>query len=169
MLVGQGAEAAGAPDALEAALADPADATTDVPEARDAMGEDAETVHPDVVEGTRDAPHVVWHSSWMRARADGLLHLGVALGQVVVAGESVGALYNSFGRRLSDVKAELGGVVIGRTEAPLVHRGDAIVHIGELGGRPGSTFPSPDAGGRPGRVARGDAEMRLHPAEDDEA
>lgn len=66
----------------------------------------------------------------MRARADGLVHLDVALGERVRAGDRIGALYNSFGRRLAHVKAELTGVVIGRTEAPLVHRGDALVHIG---------------------------------------
>ena len=49
----------------------------------------------------------------VRARADGLLHLDVALGQTVRAGERIGALYNSFGRRLAHVSAELSGVVLG--------------------------------------------------------
>lgn len=83
-----------------------------------------------VVDGEQDAPYLVWQSTWVRARADGLVHLHVALGERVSAGDRIGALYNSFGRRLAHVKAELTGVVIGRTEAPLVHRGDALVHIG---------------------------------------
>ncbi|MGN2298412.1 succinylglutamate desuccinylase/aspartoacylase family protein [Micrococcus luteus KDCGSN] len=102
----------------------------EVPPAVDATGEDTAAVHPDVVDGEQDAPYLVWHSTWVRARADGLVHLDVSLGERVSAGDRIGALYNSFGRRLAHVKAELTGVVIGRTEAPLVHRGDALVHIG---------------------------------------
>ena len=108
----------------------PEERTTDVPEATDATGEDTAAVHPDVVDGEQDAPYLVWQSTWVRARADGLVHLDVSLGERVSAGDRIGALYNSFGRRLAHVKAELTGVVIGRTEAPLVHRGDALVHIG---------------------------------------
>ncbi len=108
----------------------PEERTTDVPEATDATGEDTEAVHPDVVDGEQDTPYLVWQSTWVRARADGLVHLDVSLGERVSAGDRIGALYNSFGRRLAHVKAELTGVVIGRTEAPLVHRGDALVHIG---------------------------------------
>ena len=51
-----------------------------MPEATDATGEDTEAVHADVVDGGQDAPHLVWHSSWVRARADGLVHLDVSLG-----------------------------------------------------------------------------------------
>lgn len=108
----------------------PEERTTDVPEATDATGEDTAAVHPDVVDGEQDSPYLVWQSTWVRARADGLVHLDVSLGERVSAGDRIGALYNSFGRRLAHVKAELTGVVIGRTEAPLVHRGDALVHIG---------------------------------------
>lgn len=121
----------------------------EVPPAVDATGEDDASV------ATDPGTHVVWRSSWVRARADGLLHLDVSLGQTVCAGERIGALYNSFGRRLAHVSAELSGVVIGRAEAPLVHRGDALVHIGELDGRPSSTLPAAEParsgvrGGRP--------------------
>lgn len=121
----------------------PGHATTDVPEATDATGEDTEAVHADVVDGEQDAPHLVWHSTWVRARADGLVHLDVSLGEQVAAGDRIGALYDSFGRRVAHVKAELTGVVIGRTEAPLVNRGDALVHIGGLDGRPAGTEAQP--------------------------
>lgn len=135
-------------------MVDPADVgltpgDDEVPPAVDATGENAESVETDP--GT----HVVWRSGWVRARADGLLHLDVALGQTVRAGERIGALYNSFGRRLAHVSAELSGVVVGRAEAPLVHRGDALVHIGELDGRPTTTLPAAEPvrsgvrGGRP--------------------
>lgn len=132
----------------------------EVPPAVDATGEDDASVETDP--GT----HVVWRSSWVRARADGLLHLDVALGQTVRAGERIGALYNSFGRRLAHVSAELSGVVIGRAEAPLVHRGDALVHIGELDGRPAGTLPATEpvrAGVRGGRPSRDEERAERRP------
>ncbi len=53
------------------------------------------------------------------------------LGQGVTDGERLGSLYDSFGRTLRAVYANRTGVVIGRTESPLVNRGDAIVHLAE--------------------------------------
>lgn len=75
---------------------------------------------------------ICWRSGWVRARRTGILSMGVALGQHVVTGERLGELHDSFGRRLTIVKADRDGIVIGRTEAPLVNSGDALVHIGEL-------------------------------------
>lgn len=71
-------------------------------------------------------------SGWVRARRSGLLHIDVALGQQVVEGQRMGALYNSFGKRLALVKADRDGVVLGRAEAPLANQGDALVHLGEI-------------------------------------
>jgi uncharacterized protein len=86
---------------------------------------------------------VCWRSGWVRARRTGILGMGVELGQQVRAGERLGELHNSFGRRLAIVKADRDGIVIGRTEAPLVNSGDALVHIGSLDpGAPGD----PDEG-----------------------
>ncbi|MCT2088478.1 succinylglutamate desuccinylase/aspartoacylase family protein [Micrococcus terreus] len=76
---------------------------------------------------------VCWTSGWVRARRDGLLQLDVPLGQTVAVGDRLGALYDSFGRRQATVKADRPGIVIGRAEAPLVHRGDALVHIAQDG------------------------------------
>ena len=58
-----------------------------------------------------------------------MLRLDVALGAEVTDGERLGTLYDAFGRTLRAVYASRSGVVIGRTEAPVVHRGDAVVHI----------------------------------------
>jgi predicted deacylase len=69
-------------------------------------------------------------SGWVRARRTGILDLDAQLGQQVTDGERLGALVDSFGRTLRLVHANRTGIVIGRTEAPLVNSGDAIVHIG---------------------------------------
>ncbi|WP_224766262.1 succinylglutamate desuccinylase/aspartoacylase family protein [Nocardioides campestrisoli] len=68
-------------------------------------------------------------STWVRARHTGFLHLDVTLGQRVEEGDRLGHLSNSFGRTLRVIRARRGGIVIGRTEAPLVNSGDAVVHI----------------------------------------
>jgi predicted deacylase len=68
-------------------------------------------------------------SSWVRARRSGILHLDAHLGQKVSEGERLGTLFDSFGKTLRAVYANRDGIVIGRTEAPLVNSGDAVVHI----------------------------------------
>ncbi|GAB3775135.1 hypothetical protein FB382_004040 [Nocardioides ginsengisegetis] len=73
-----------------------------------------------------------WRSSWVRARGTGMLHLEADLGQRVEAGERLGGLFDSFGKRVRLVHADRAGIVIGRTEAPLVNSGDAVVHLAEV-------------------------------------
>jgi hypothetical protein len=71
-------------------------------------------------------------SGWVRARRTGMIHLEATLGQEVTAGQRLGALYDSYGRRLALVKADRDGIVMGRTEAPMVNHGDALIHLGEV-------------------------------------
>jgi predicted deacylase len=71
-------------------------------------------------------------SGWVRARGTGMLHLDVELGQSVTKDERLGGLFDSFGKRVRLVHADRDGIVIGRTEAPVVNRGDAVVHIAEV-------------------------------------
>ncbi|MBF4161051.1 succinylglutamate desuccinylase/aspartoacylase family protein [Nocardioides sp. CBS4Y-1] len=88
-----------------------------------------------MVEGP-DAPEepsaVSYRSGWVRARGTGMLHLESKLGQRVVKGERLGGLFDSFGKRVRLVHADRDGIVIGRTEAPLVNSGDAVVHLAEI-------------------------------------
>lgn len=82
---------------------------------------------------TPSGPRVVCRrSGWVRARRTGMIHLEATLGQEVTAGQRIGALYDSYGRRLALVKADRDGIVIGRTEAPMVNHGDALFHLGEV-------------------------------------
>ena len=71
-------------------------------------------------------------STWVRARGTGMLHLEAELGQHVTAGERLGGLFDSFGKRVRLVHATRDGIVIGRTEAPLVSSGDAVIHIADV-------------------------------------
>jgi hypothetical protein len=75
---------------------------------------------------------VSFRSGWVRARGTGMLHLEVALGDRVLRGARLGGLFDSLGRRVRLVHADRSGIVVGRTEAPLVNSGDAVVHIAEV-------------------------------------
>ncbi|CAN5399084.1 M14 family metallopeptidase [soil metagenome] len=74
-----------------------------------------------------------WRSGWVRARGTGMVHLDVRLGQEVTKGERIGGLFDSLGRRVRLIHADRTGLVVGRTEAPVVNSGDAVVHIAEVG------------------------------------
>lgn len=71
-------------------------------------------------------------TGWVRARRTGIIQLDAVLGQRVEVGDRLGGLSDSFGKRLRLVHADRSGIVIGRTTAPLVNRGDALVHIAEI-------------------------------------
>jgi predicted deacylase len=68
-------------------------------------------------------------SNWVRARGTGILHLDVHLGEWVEAGQRLGGLSDTFGRRVRLVHADRPGIVIGLTRAPIVNAGDALVHV----------------------------------------
>ncbi|MFT5091024.1 MAG: putative deacylase [Candidatus Latescibacterota bacterium] len=68
-------------------------------------------------------------TSWVRARQSGILHLNVKLGERVEKGQLLGSVADPFGDAVLDVEAPHDGLVIGQIVNPLVHRGDAIIHI----------------------------------------
>ncbi|MCB1238797.1 MAG: succinylglutamate desuccinylase/aspartoacylase family protein [Tetrasphaera sp.] len=92
--------------------------------------------HLGMIEPVEEEPRppslICRRSGWVRARRTGILQMDANLGQVVTDDERLGGLSDSFGRRLRLVRANRAGVVIGRTEAPLVNRGDALIHIAEI-------------------------------------
>ena len=71
------------------------------------------------------------NSTWYRAPRGGLFRGYVAVGDAVQPGTVLGAVANAFGDVESDVMAEQGGVVIGRTNMPVVYEGDALFHVAE--------------------------------------
>jgi predicted deacylase len=87
---------------------------------------------PDEATGSPTQSVVSHSSGWVRARGTGILHLEVKLGEHVEDGRRLGGLSDTFGRRVRLVHADRSGVVIGLTRAPMVHAGDALVHIAEV-------------------------------------
>lgn len=69
-------------------------------------------------------------TTWVRARRSGVLRLNVALGDRVRRGQTLGIISDPFDEHQRTVSAPKAGLVIGRTNNPLVHTGDAIVHLG---------------------------------------
>jgi uncharacterized protein len=75
---------------------------------------------------------VVRHTTWVRARRTGILRTSVTPGQKVERGEVLGVIADAVGGTPAAMHAPLTGVVIGNTQYPLVHRGDALFHLADL-------------------------------------
>lgn len=71
-------------------------------------------------------------SSWIRANRSGILHLKVKLGEKVKKKQTIGIIFDAFGKNQSKVKATVSGIIIGHTQNPLVNQGDAIVNLAFL-------------------------------------
>jgi predicted deacylase len=71
-------------------------------------------------------------SNWVRAEQGGIFRGVVALGAHVNKGRILGFIADPFGEREIAVKANASGIVIGRTNLPLVHEGEALYHIAKF-------------------------------------
>lgn len=71
-------------------------------------------------------------SSWVRARASGLFGTEVKYGQKVVKNQLVGSITDPFGDFKVPIKSPASGYVIGLNNNPVLHQGDAVMHIGVL-------------------------------------
>ncbi len=79
----------------------------------------------------RHAPILAGHSHWYRAPAGGLFRGYVATGEPVSPGTVLGAISDPLGQVEAEVVSEDTGIVIGRTNMPVVYEGDALFHIAE--------------------------------------
>lgn len=70
-------------------------------------------------------------SSWYRAPAGGLFRGYLASGDTVEPGTVLGAVTDPFGEVETEVVADAEGIVIGRTNMPVVYEGEALFHIAE--------------------------------------
>ena len=77
-------------------------------------------------------PHVVTRSSWVRAKRGGLLSTRVELGAMVEKGETLGRIADTVGGRPMAIRATTGGVVLGINHYPVINKGDAVAHVGEV-------------------------------------
>ncbi|MEO5377089.1 MAG: succinylglutamate desuccinylase/aspartoacylase family protein [Magnetococcus sp. DMHC-6] len=68
-------------------------------------------------------------SSWVRAPESGMIQLLKRVGTFVHEGEILGRIYNPLGKEVTEVRVPREGVIIGHSNHPLVHQGDALFHI----------------------------------------
>ncbi len=74
-------------------------------------------------------PFVARSSSWVRAPASGIFRGTVSLGARVKKDDQLGTIAQTVGDTESDLLASSGGIVIGRSNLPLVLEGEALFHI----------------------------------------
>jgi len=72
-------------------------------------------------------------TTWVRANRSGIAHLEVALRDQVEKGQVLGVMRDTLGDQVSRLRAPTDGIVIGHSTNPLVNRGEAVVHLAELG------------------------------------
>lgn len=68
-------------------------------------------------------------SSWVRTPGSGILRPMVTLGAWVKKNTLLGVISDPFGEREVEITSPFSGIVIGRTNLPLVNEGDALFHI----------------------------------------
>ncbi|MCB1787162.1 MAG: succinylglutamate desuccinylase/aspartoacylase family protein [Chromatiaceae bacterium] len=73
---------------------------------------------------------VLRSSSWQRAPQSGILRAQAKLGALVAKGETLGVVADPTGESEMPLTAPYDGVVIGRTNLPLVFEGEALFHVG---------------------------------------
>jgi uncharacterized protein len=71
-------------------------------------------------------------SSWLRAPEGGILHSVRRIGDRVGMKEPVGVISDPLGTSQVAVIAEDDGIIIGRTNLPIVNRGDALFHVARM-------------------------------------
>lgn len=75
--------------------------------------------------------HFFSESSWLRADVSGLFRYKRSSGQKIKEGQTLGYISSPTNAYSVKVKSPINGYIIGHNNFPLVHKGDALFHIGE--------------------------------------
>lgn len=79
------------------------------------------------------SPVVSDQTNWIRSPESGILRTLVPLGAKVTAGQVIALVADPLGTTETELCTPTAGVVIGRTNLPLVYEGDATFHIAAYG------------------------------------
>ena len=77
-------------------------------------------------------PIISSSSSWVRSPAGGLLRMFKSTGEEVKKGDILGMVSDPFGEIETEVIADAEGLIIGRTNLPVINEGDGLVHIAKV-------------------------------------
>ncbi|GER07221.1 succinylglutamate desuccinylase [Iodidimonas muriae] len=86
----------------------------------------------DMIGGKPSLDHSVIKASesqWVRAPKNGLLRIEVHQGTRIEKGDTLGTISDAIGKHDASVISPVTGIVIGRTNLPVVNEGDALFHI----------------------------------------
>lgn len=78
----------------------------------------------------RHTNFIIKNSSWVRAHASGIFLSMSTCGDAVKKNQLIGYLTDPFGDFKIPVKSPASGFIIGLNNNPIMHQGDAIMHIG---------------------------------------
>lgn len=81
--------------------------------------------------GTKE-PVISQKTSWVRASRSGVFFKRVSLGKMVRKGTLLGMINDPLGDESEGILAPFTGVIIGQLTLPLVHEGDALVHLAKV-------------------------------------
>lgn len=73
---------------------------------------------------------VLADSSWVRAKIAGMFSPFIEYGAEVREGQMIGHIGDPYGEMVHEVLAPQAGYIIGLSHHPIVHAGDALIHIG---------------------------------------
>jgi predicted deacylase len=70
------------------------------------------------------------HSSWIRARSSGIFQSVATNGEWVKKNQVVGYITDPFGDYRIKLRSSASGYIISINNNPILHQGDAVMHIG---------------------------------------
>ncbi len=77
-------------------------------------------------------PIVASSSYWVRAPEGGILRTALTSGTSIEAGQTLGGIADPYGKGEAEITAQDSGVLIGRTNLPVVNQGDGLFHIARV-------------------------------------
>lgn len=99
--------------------------------------------HKRGVSAQKTKPLIASSTTWLRAPAGGLMRGFKGVGEAVEVGETLATISDPFGEIETDVTSEVNGLIIGRTNLPVVNEGDALFHVAKIDAvRPETTVES---------------------------
>lgn len=83
-------------------------------------------------DGSDVTPVFARSSKWIRAPEGGVVRTFKTSGDSVVAGEIMAMIDSPYGDAEMEIPAEFDGIIIGRTNMPVVNLGDALFHVARV-------------------------------------
>lgn len=87
---------------------------------------------PKVIKKIKKLPVITKSSKWIRASESGMLRTIKALGDTVEVDEIIAYIDEPLGDEIFEIRSPFDGIIIGKSEIPLVQEGDAIFHIAKF-------------------------------------